>query len=131
MTNVTPTAPNPVTEKQMSAALVLADILDHGLPPVNWAIDAIGAGRLVGQVFHPVGTEAERDAVERETVRAFADFLGGTYQEDSPDGLRWTEVSTSGTYEGVRVRVWASVDDHEAIATEAAALAATEAAVSA
>jgi hypothetical protein len=130
MTNVTPTAPNPVTEKQMSAALVLADILDHGLPPVHWAIDALDAGRLVGQAFHHVGTEAERDAVERETVRAFADFLGGEYREDNHDGLCWTEVSTSGTYEGVRVRVWASVDDREEIAKEAAALAATTAPVS-
>jgi hypothetical protein len=130
MTNVTPTAPNPVTDKQMAAALVLADILDHGLPPVNWTICVIDAARLVGHVFHTVGTEAERSVAERETVRAFADFLGGEYREDRHDHrLGWTEVSTFGTYEGVRVRVWAGVDDKEAIANEADALAAAAAPV--
>lgn len=128
MTNVTPTVPDPVTTKQMAAALVLADILDHGLPAVHWTISDTGNGGLDGQIFRSVGTEAQTDAQERGAVRAFAEFLGTTVREGRIGNGVWTLIEATGTYEGVKVHVWASVDDAAAIAREAAALAAKESA---
>lgn len=121
MTNVTPTAPNPVTDKQMAAALALADILDHGLPPIHWGMSTLRPGHLEGHACHTSGTQAERDAIERDAVRAFAQFLGVDYHETDWGG--WTEASAYGTYEGVSVRVWANVDHVEEIAKEAAVAA--------
>lgn len=127
MTNVTPHVTNPVTDKQMAAALVLADILDHGLPPASWSIAAHDPGVLVAQVIRFGAPQAETDAEEREVVQAFAEFLGTDVFEDRGDS-NWTLIEAVGIYEGVQVRVWANVDDDDKTAKEAAALAAAAAA---
>jgi hypothetical protein len=91
------------SQTQVSAALALTQLLtEHPeLPPARWSIARDGL--LSGTV----DVHAEYDI--RETLRAYAAFLGGNVHEahyTSPDGRPSLSASLYATWRDVQINVW-------------------------
>lgn len=117
MTHVTPViAPTPsedqgTTTRQLAAALVLADILDHSLPPATWTLYPVWSGsqldELIGHVHGGNGTVEQ----QREAILAYAEFLDVEIAPEQ-DG-RKTYLYVVRHYGGVRLKVWTVIEAAE------------------
>lgn len=92
---------------QMSAALALAHLLEHALPPVNWHISR-DVEALSGYL---------ENAQARPDLAAYAEFLGAPVTlAPHPDVPELGRFEVRAVYRGVPVRVWAYATPESAVA---------------
>lgn len=95
--------------RQMAAALALAHLLEQDLPAATWTLYTATPDELDGQIDrHTVGADDEPSI--RAAIGEWAEFLRGeitTRRYQGQPGIG--SISVTGTYRGVRVKVWAQV----------------------
>lgn len=102
-----PPAPASVAADQQHTIDVLAELASRGLPVIGWHLSGIALDQLVGQA------NPDTDEQKRMTIGAYADLLDAVVVERRHDNH--TRLTAIATYSGVRVTVYAHVEQASAV----------------